>query len=698
MNTFSFGQSNTVQERVSIKSIVGKAEVRSPKTGKWRSARIGMTVKMKWDIRTYVESTVELAFESGTVIKLGENSVINLSTILRNKDKSATKSNIKVSTGQIWGNVKKLVNQKSDFNFETPTAVAAIRGTRLGIQVDKSKTVVDVFEGKVGVQNKGSKKEIIVTTKNRAVVKRGEPDVETYSFDEVTVETDSVVNDTTSTEDTTLTDTSIVDTSTIDTTSIDTSTIDTTSVDSDTLEESSVEDTVTQDLTLSIESPENNSVTETNRVIVKGTSTPGAKISIGSKQIEVGDNGTFEISIDLLPGINKLLVIAKLETASKQEEVSIEYVPLKELFLSVVQPADRMSIDTTIIPVNGVTVFGAEVSIDGNIIKVRQDGSFNHRVHIPDESGEYTIEIVSIYKGKEIRVERTVLYTPRITPLFLDVSTPSSGQGIKTNSISVSGRTCPRARVEINDKKISLPKSGAFTHNIQLLERDIGEYNIRVVAMDDETGDEKEKAITVNVEIGSQMINKSIPRISLVGLYQGATKTGYITFQAFDYTVDDQLSVTVNNNGAIEQFTLDPSEQDKFDLDEGKNTYTIKASDMAGNQSNVISSEMYYLPGPISIDINEPDASQYLIDDLPPMPFNTGNLSMDIEVEIDDGIGNVPETILYCRVNNVNLKETTQYIYTGQINVIRGVNNFLIETEDKAGNIMKKSITIRITE
>ncbi len=137
LSVLTFAQSSTQQEKVTIKAIIGKAEIRSPKTGKWRPARVGMAVKMKWDVRTYVESSMELKFASGTVLKLGENSVVNLSTLI--KDGNSSKSNVKVSSGQVWGNVQKLVNKKSKFSFETPTAVAAIRGTRLGIQVDKSK-------------------------------------------------------------------------------------------------------------------------------------------------------------------------------------------------------------------------------------------------------------------------------------------------------------------------------------------------------------------------------------------------------------------------------------------------------------------------------------------------------------------------------------------------------------------------------
>jgi len=180
-----FSQSDANQEKVTVKSIVGKAEVRSPATGKWRPARVGMTVKMKWDVRTFVESSVELQFATGTTLTLGENSVVNLSTLLQDRSSATTKSNVKVGSGQVWANVQKLVSKKSKFSFETPTAVAAIRGTSLRLEVDKNKTVVDVLEGKVSVRNKGSKKEVMVTTRNRAVVKSGNDDIETYSLDDV---------------------------------------------------------------------------------------------------------------------------------------------------------------------------------------------------------------------------------------------------------------------------------------------------------------------------------------------------------------------------------------------------------------------------------------------------------------------------------------------------------------------------------
>ncbi len=701
------GQSSVVQERVTIKSIIGKAEVRSPKTGKWRPARVGMPIKMKWDVRTYVESSLEIQFSSGTVIKLGENSVVNLSTLLQDNASKATSSNVKVASGQVWANVKKLVNKKSKFAFETPTAVAAIRGTRLGIKVDKKKSVIDVYEGKVSVRNKGSRKEVMISTRNRAVVESGTKDVKTMTFEEVASEADStagmpaiedVYADTTTEADTTQeTDTTVTDTSQ-----------ETTGEDVDTTAEAdttSDEDTTTEvDLYFTIESPEDNAVVTSPVTVIKGKATPKATITTGVKQSVASANGTFSITVDLLPGNNNITVTAQLGNKRKEEQVTVVFKPHKSLFLSVTSPAEDMKINRPIIPVAGITTPGAEVTVNDNTVKVARDGSFKYQIHIPDEPDEYTVTVTSRYRGEEKEIVITVVYEPVQEKLELSISSPKDGQLIGTNSIRIIGKAVFKARLEVSGGGGSITRTftvsssdGSFAVDLQLTERDIGEYPIEITASN-EAGDEIDKSLTVEVDIKSPSVNTSSPELNVIGQMTGGTRIGYLTVQALDRTPGDQLTLTAEINGSKDQYIIEPSDQEKIDLEEGKNRFNFKVADLAGNTFSGGGGEVYYLPGPLVIDIIEPDASQYVIDDLPPMPSGTGDLAMDIEVEIDDGIGNVPETIRYCRVNGANLKETNDYIYEGKLPLKRGVNNFLLEVEDLAGNREKKTFTVTINE
>ena len=110
--------------------LIGKVEVRSKATASWRPAKVGMTVKANWDIRSFMESEVEVTFENGSKVKIGENTVVTLSRLIYNKEKTSSKSTINIMTGKVWANVKKLTATQSEFDFETPTAVASIRGTR----------------------------------------------------------------------------------------------------------------------------------------------------------------------------------------------------------------------------------------------------------------------------------------------------------------------------------------------------------------------------------------------------------------------------------------------------------------------------------------------------------------------------------------------------------------------------------------
>ena len=132
-----------------------------------------MVVKMGSDIRTYVESGTDVELESGTVIKIGENTVVSLEKLLQNKKNDVSNTSMKVVTGKVWANVKKLTNTKSEFDFETPTAVASIRGTRLGVSVDIQGTAVDVYEGLVLVREKSTGKTVTVATNGSAIVHAG---------------------------------------------------------------------------------------------------------------------------------------------------------------------------------------------------------------------------------------------------------------------------------------------------------------------------------------------------------------------------------------------------------------------------------------------------------------------------------------------------------------------------------------------
>jgi len=866
-----YGQS-VREQRLRVKTILGKAEVRSPQTNKWRDLRVGMPVRMGWDVRTFVESSVELSFETGTIIKIGENSVVILDRMQTDDNTGDINTNVRVSTGQVWGNVKKLVGKNSDFEFETPTAVASIRGTRLGVAVDKSGTSVDVFEGAVAVRSRGSRRETLVKTRNRAIVKKGNPAVSVMKFQENkgegrVPEDPFVAPDSTRAgeSDTTVTDSisgidstsSVLDSAESDSLAVSDSLAS--SVDTLVVEE----DTRPSGLPLSVSTPAADAVVSSATISVKGKTAPGATVAVRDEQTGADAGGAFSVSVSLDPGPNIIRVEARLGGVSAQSELSVTYrpplqvsvrgirdgmltrepelpievqvgdnatytisidgaevgspvsltkginpititvsdpwggeksrtysvtyTPADELYVDVISPDDGGKVGDPTILVTGRTVAGASVNIDGLAAAVDAMGNFNSRVtlngvgpdftilvsamldgeevseeisvtlekrmflsigtpssgqdvsetrvhfqgntvpgatveingtpamvdgggafsydaHMPDEEGEYSFEVVAAFGAEEMTEDILVYYVPPRVPMFLKLSTPKDGADIIATPIRVSGTTVGNARVSVNGRIATVAPSGAFSMDIPISEREIGDYPITV-----ESSDGIEDAVedlTVVVDIRSPQINRSAPQLQVITLAD-ATRDGTLPIQVTDRTPSDEITLSFEINGSSDDMKLDPNSREYLNLVEGKNRWSVRATDLADNAAPLQTGMTYYLPGPLHIDIIEPASGVLHIDDLPPMPRNAGTLTVDIEVEVDDGIGTVPESILYCRVKgisasgeivDVQLKNESRYSYTGQIRVGRGRNSFMVLAEDKAGNRVNEPLTIQISD
>ncbi len=871
------------EQRLRVKTLVGTAEVRAANGASWRPARVGMPVKTGWDIRTFVESSMELRFESGTVLRIGENSVVTLSNLSKDQQADATNSRVKVATGEVWGNVQKLVNKKSKFDFETPTAVASIRGTRLGIAVKEGATAIDVYEGAVAVKRKGSTRESMLTEKTRAVIRDDSRDIEVVPFDHASgaaqdttlpppvdpfARTDSLAVDSANSGSV---DSTVADSAAAALDSAEFSpdsaagTVDTTAqggIDA-TLRSAAVDslvDSVSSEapaLELSIREPRNGAVVSSKTVTVQGATAPGASVRIGDLAVSAGMDGAFAGEITLEPGVNAVTIVAQNAEARQTAELSLEWYPplsfqprnlsdnmevasselnvdlelsegaqysmtvndresanplqlepgknviritawdqwdnvvtqaytviyrqTRELYVSLTAPRNGAALPEPSVQVTGATLPGAEVTV--NNVAVRPDaaglfralinltgsgpehtievsarldgqeatvertvsvqqrlalniitphdnmvitrpfiqitgrtspgarlmvddapvianaeGGFNHQVYVPDEEGEYTFEIVAQTGDSRLFEQRTVRYQPPRQPLSLTVTTPADGQAISRPFVKVIGHTSGRAAVRVNGRAAAVSTAGAFSANIPVTERDIGDYPLEITASNDE--EEIAEHRTVEIDVASAQINTSPPSIAVSGQNQIASRTDELLIQAMDRTPDDQITVTVEINGSNDELALDPGGSERVRLVEGKNAYTVRARDRAGNQSPPVSGERYYLPGPLAIEINEPFDNPYVIDDLPPMPRGAEDLSLELEVEIDDGIGSAPETIKYCRVT-VNgaamlLKQRSRYVYGDRIPVRRGANTAIIVAEDIAGNKATETLQIEI--
>jgi hypothetical protein len=466
----------------------------------------------------------------------------------------------------------------------------------------------------------------------------------------------------------------------------------------------SVTYTPADELFIDVTSPKDGGKIGDASILVTGKTVAGASVAIDGMAASVDASGNFSSRVTL-NGVGPdftLYVTASRDGDEVSEEITVTLE--KEMFLSIGTPSSGQEVSETRVQFQGNTVPGATVEVNGSAVMVDGGGAFSYDAHLPDEEGEYPFEIVASFGAREIAEDLSVYYVPPRVPMFLKLSTPNDGQEITSTPMRVGGTTVGTARVTVNGRTATVTPSGAFSMAIPVSERDIGEYPITV-----ESSDGVEDAvedITVVVDIRSPQINRSAPQVQVITLGE-ATRDGTLPVQVTDRTPSDEITLTYEINGSSEEMVLEPNSREYLRLVEGKNRWSVRANDRAENSAPSQSGTIYYLPGPLYIDIIEPFSGNLEIDDLPPMPRNAGALTMDIEVEIDDGIGTVPESILYCRVRgtsasgevvDMQLKNDSRYLYSGQIRVGRGRNSFMVVAEDKAGNRVNEPLTIQISD
>lgn len=710
----AFAAAAVAERTVTIKQVIGSVETHASNTAVWQQARIGMRLKAGWDIRTLLEASAELEHENGTRIKLGENSVVTIASLFTDVTAAATRTVLKIPIGQVWGNIKKLANTKSTYEIETPTAVASIRGTRLGISVEKGRTSVDVYEGEVLVLNKGSGKEVKVGNRTRAVVLEGAQGVETMNFETVGKKSPN--------GEKRPSDPFGADTNSPPPVDSSPKAPPDTGKKSDTVGYSGPGST---GLALTITSPQQQAVFAQTPLLVSGRTAPGALVTLGGRGVTVGSEGSFSEYIEMRPGTNTVEAIAVLGGESKSAAVTVEYQPplflnvaniidnmevvsaelrldievtegarfsvngvtgatrivlnpgknqvsvaawdrwnnrtekvfivnytaARGFVLNVVSPANNATVAVPMIPVVGSTSTGARVTVNGNRIPVNESGFFSSQVPIPDEAKEYQIEIMATLNGEEKSDVRFITYAPPSRPLDLVVSSPAEAQVIRQAAIHITGKTSGGAGVKVNGRPSVVSASGVFSMDLQVGEKDIGTMNLEIIASREDQ--EVTRNIPVKIDITSPQINTSVPRLQVSGLSRQAVRSSQMPFQVFDQTPGDVITVTITNNGTSENLMIDPGGRDNIVMNEGKNELLITARDLAGNRALSQQASVYCLPGPLEIVLIDPSDNLIKIDDLPPWPQNASALSkLRFRVEIRDNISTVPEVIKYCRITS----------------------------------------------
>ena len=122
----------------------------------WKDASNGMTLKQDYSVKTLSGSLAKIIF-SDSVIRMDENTEIRLEAL------TPEKVSIMQSIGSTWSRLLK-ISGISDYEVNTPDAIASVRGTGFSVKYDGKDTDVKVADGNVSVDSyeleNGAKKKI----------------------------------------------------------------------------------------------------------------------------------------------------------------------------------------------------------------------------------------------------------------------------------------------------------------------------------------------------------------------------------------------------------------------------------------------------------------------------------------------------------------------------------------------------------
>ena len=127
---------------------LGKVQFKTEATD-WARAKPNQKVFEGNSIRTQAKSRCEITLTGGGKVRIGENSELELNEASVKPMVKNFSANLK--RGNVFVSAKAAFGEKKNIAVRTPTAVAAIRGTKYRASAGDNESSVKVYDGKVDV-------------------------------------------------------------------------------------------------------------------------------------------------------------------------------------------------------------------------------------------------------------------------------------------------------------------------------------------------------------------------------------------------------------------------------------------------------------------------------------------------------------------------------------------------------------------
>ncbi len=714
--------------RCRITSLVGTVKIRRGGSERWIDGRPNMPLREKDAVRTFVESQAIIETSEGSRIELAENATFEVTIFSQNVEGAQT-TKTKILSGSVMTNIKKLMHKNSSFEFETPTATAAIRGTTVGFDVTGDQTSIKVYEGKVLVTPKGASKGAELQSNQMTTVRKGEKEIAVVQMTEEqnkdSTALDSATGDSTAL-DTATTDTVRADSVTADAVSdtagmpIDTvekpkpdtaaaapaDSLDAEQTDSRTGAVDSVDEGNRVTVSVQVTAPaEGEVIRPGGQLAVAGrVSPPEAAVTVAGKKVSPSGAGEFRRTLSAPVREGEFAVDIEASFAGQTARVTRMALVEAEsapLVLTLHSPVEGAKIDKPLIRIGGRTTPGAQVRVSGMTIPVNGDGSFFREAPIPDETGEITIEVEAELDGVHKSLVRTVRYEP--SALSLAVETPAREQLFCDRLIPVRGSVRPAAaEVIVNGKAASGKGSGRFSAAVYLPE-ETGEHEIEIEAF---LGDRRtiERRSVVYEPARERRCNTQPPELVGSGLPFSTTQPR-IRLSVIDRTPFDEVTIYKSVDGAVITETVPAKAQFFLDLEEGNHVYEVYAEDLAQNRSATLRGSVKYLAKPLMIRMRKPAARDVVR--IPPGTPDGGfqpyySIRFSVENVPDDDPSLIREVI----VSNTNsavdddretvIRDPLDIDFDVDVGLARGTNEIRVIVRDVNNQVLRRTVTIEV--
>ena len=137
-----------------VNFFMGEVGYRKAQTEEWSGLVLQQSLFAGDAVRTGAESRLELkTSDEGLVVRIDENSELEISTRSLQEWKGPG-TRARARRGRLWTNVRRMAADRENLTIETPTVLAAVRGTIFRIDIPSdSTTVLRVYEGQMEVRD-----------------------------------------------------------------------------------------------------------------------------------------------------------------------------------------------------------------------------------------------------------------------------------------------------------------------------------------------------------------------------------------------------------------------------------------------------------------------------------------------------------------------------------------------------------------